>query len=192
MPSPSPSRLTQAQLQDKDLEMYLAVKRKALSRLEEALDQLERRGGDPLRGLAEIPVVEREAARALGYDPQRYAQVKEEVARLVAERSRREERARLEQELKKTQEELIHLREQTRDAAAREFLEAQLRVLERELARLDREEEQVEGGKEKEALLARFRVQMAQLDARQQRLERRIRQAWEMTRQRLPATPNAR
>lgn len=172
--------------------MYLAVKRKALSRLEEALDQLEKRGGDPLRELAEISVVEREAARALGFDAQRYAQVKEEVARLVAERSRREERIRLEQELKKSQEELVRLREQTQDAAAREFLEAQLRVLERELARLGREKQQVEGGKETEELLARFRVDMAQLDARQQRLERRIRQAWEATRQRLLATPNAR
>ncbi|MFN3412799.1 MAG: hypothetical protein ACK42L_01905 [Thermoanaerobaculum sp.] len=160
-----------------DMELYLAVKRKALSRLEEALDRLQTSGGDPVRELAELTLVEREAARALGADPQKFAWIQEAVSRLITLKGREEESQRLEQELQRNLEELEKLREHTKDPAAGQFLEAQVKALRGELAKLAAERRQLGGEQEQLQLLARFRLEMAQLQARQDRLARRIREA---------------
>lgn len=164
-------------LSPEDMAVYLAVKRKALSRLEEALDRLQASGGDPVRELGELTSAEREAARALGVDPSRYARIEAEVARVVAARGREEEIARLEQELKRNLEELERHTKNAQDPATRQFLEAQARSLQSELAELASERKQLGEEQEQLELLARFRVEMAQLQARQDRLARRIREA---------------
>lgn len=179
-PAPTPTAGEMAEslvLTPEDMELYVAVKRKALSRLEEALDRLQEVGGDPLRELGELTVAEREAARALGVDPQKFARVQEAVARLVAMKGREEETLRLEQELQRNLEELEKLAEHTKNPAARQFLEVQVRALRGELAKLAEERHQIGGEREQLQLLARFRVEMAQLQARQDRLTRRIREA---------------
>ncbi|MFZ5803609.1 MAG: hypothetical protein ACOY7U_02040 [Acidobacteriota bacterium] len=179
-PAPTPTAAEVAEgwvLTPEDMELYLAVKRKALSRLEEALDRLQTSGGDPVRELAELTVVEREAARALGADPQKFARIQEAVSRLVTLKGREEESLRLEQELQRNLEELEKLKENTKDPAASQFLEAQLKALRGELAKLATERRQMGGEQEQLQLLSRFRLEMAQLQARQDRLARRIREA---------------
>lgn len=179
-PAPTPTAGEVAEslaLTPEDMELYLAVKRKALSRLEEALDRLQAVGGDPLRELGELPAAEREAARALGADPQKFARIQEAVSRLITLKGREEETLRLEQELQRNLEELEKLAEHTRDPAARQFVEAQTKALRGELAKLAAERRQIGGEQEQLQLLARFRVEMAQLQARQDRLARRLREA---------------
>jgi chromosome segregation ATPase len=176
-------------LQTADLNMYLAVKRKALSRLEEALQRLEQERGDPLQKLAEISVAEREAAAALGFDPNHFARVSQEVGRLLALKGRHEESFRLQEELKKTREELARQERTTRDRAAKEFLQAQVRVLDRELVRLAEGQELSPQDEEGLQLLAQFRVEIAQLQARQERLQRRIREVWMANRKAPTPTP---
>lgn len=165
------------QLTPEDMTLYLAVKRKALSRLEEALDRLQASGGDPARELGELASAERDAARALGVEPSRYVRIQEEVARLVAVKGREEETARLEQELRRNLEELERHAENARDAATLQFLQAQMKALREELAKLATERRQLGEDQEQMQLLARFRVEMAQLQVRQDRLARRIREA---------------
>lgn len=179
-PAPTPTAGEAAEswaLTPEDMELYLAVKRKALSRLEEALDRLQAVGGDPLRELGELTTAEREAARALGVDPRKFTRIQEAVARLVTLQGRQEETLRLEQELQRNLQELEKLAEHTKDPAARQFLEAQTRALRGELAKLAVERRQIGGEQEQLKLLARFRVEMAQLQARQDRLARRLREA---------------
>lgn len=167
----------QFSLSAEDIELYLAVKRRALSRLEEALDRLQASGGDPARELGELAAAERDAARALGLDPARYGKIQEAVARLVVVRGRQEETARLEQELRRNLEELERHAENTRDQAARQFLQAQMRAVQEELAKLAAERRQLGSEEGQLQLLARYRVEMAQLQMRQERLTRRIRDA---------------
>ncbi len=179
-PAPTPTAGQGAEslvLTPEDMGLYLAVKRKALSRLEEALDRLQAVGGDPLRELGELTVAEREAARALGVDPQKFARMQQAVTHLLTLKARDEETLRLEQELQRNLEELEKLSEHTRDPAARQFLEAQKKALRGELAKLAVERRQIGGEGEQLQLLARFRVEMAQLQARQDRLARRLREA---------------
>lgn len=180
VPSPTPQGETVGEtltLTEEDMELYLAVKRKALSRLEEALDQLQARGGDPVRELAELAAAEREAARALGADPARFARIGEAVAKLLALKGRAEETARLEQELRRNLQEITRLAETTRDPAAREFMDAQAAALREELAKLAKEQQHLLVEDDKLGLLERYRVEMAQLQARQEKLARRIREA---------------
>jgi len=188
-PTPSPSAAAGVVLTPADVAMYLAVKRKALSRLEEALDRLERTGGDPLQELGELSRVEREAAQQLGFDPGHFGQVREQMSRLATLRAKQEQTIRLEEELARSKKELIRQREATRDRATREFLDAQIRTLDRELARLAAERSAK--GQEQEALavLGQFRVEMAQLEARQERLTRRIREVWVASRKRQGGAP---
>jgi len=188
-PAASPPAAEQALLAPADVEMYLAVKRKALSRLEETLDRLERTGGDPLQELGELSRLEREAAQALGFDPARFGKVRDEMARLAAAKAKREQAVRLEQELSRSREALVRQRDATRDRATKEFLEGQIRHLEKELGRLAAERSAK--GEEQEALavLAQFRVELAQLEARQERLTRRIREVWVASRKRQAAAP---
>lgn len=166
-----------------DMEAYLAVKRKALSRLEEALDLLERQGGNPIQELREMATYETEAAKALGFDPAYIAGVKEAVAALVALKSREEDALRVERELTRSREELRRQRELTKDQAARQFIDAQIQALGQELTKLAAERERFSfkvKGSEK-SLLSRYRVEMAQLQAREERVIRRLRQVWTLT-----------
>lgn len=180
-------------LREEDMEAYLAVKRKALSRLEEALDLLERQGGNPIQELREMAMYETEAAKALGFDPAYIAQVREAVAALVALKSREEDAFRLEQELIRSREELWQQRELTKDLAARQFIDAQIRALDRELTKMASERERFSTKASEKELLSRFRVEMAQLQAREERVTRRLREVWTRShRPRSPQQPSAR
>lgn len=180
-------------LREEDMEAYLAVKRKALSRLEEALDLLERQGGNPIQELREMAMYETEAAKALGFDPAYIAQVREAVAALVALKSREEDAFRLEQELIRSREELRQQRELTKDLAARQFIDAQIRALDRELTKMASERERFATKASEKELLSRFRVEMAQLQAREERVTRRLREVWTRShRPRSPQQPSAR
>jgi hypothetical protein len=65
--SPTAARaLDQEPLTPFDVQMFLAVRGRALQRLEDALTEVEQTGGDVLRHVQELTVAEREAARSLG------------------------------------------------------------------------------------------------------------------------------
>ncbi|MGQ9836083.1 MAG: hypothetical protein ACUVRQ_08935 [Thermoanaerobaculaceae bacterium] len=178
-------------LRGEDMEAYLAVKRKALSRLEQALDLLERQGGNPIQELREMATYETEAAKALGFDPAYIAGVREAVAALVALKGREEDLFRVEQELNRSREELRRQRELTKDLAARQFIDAQIQALDRELTKMASERERFSAKDSEKELLSRFRVELAQLQAREERVTRRLREVWtESQRPRSPRRPS--
>ncbi|MCS7182208.1 MAG: hypothetical protein NZ869_03775 [Thermoanaerobaculum sp.] len=160
------------------MEVYLAVKRKALGRLEEALDRWQNSPAAPTRELLELTVVEKDAAKALGIDPARYRAIQETVARLTALKGRQEDALRLERELRRSVEELRFQAQHTKDQATREFLQAQITSLQEALARLAEERTQQTADEASFVVLSRYRVEMAQLQARQDRVARRLREAW--------------
>lgn len=174
-PSPSavgsPQALTRA-----DLEALLAVRGKALQRLEESLEEVLRSGGDVGTRVKELSAAEREAAAALGVEWRRYVWVREEVARLMSLQRQEEDVALLRAELEKAQQELEQQLKVTRDRASREFLEAQRQTLERQHAKLVDPARTTPARAEAMELLASFRAELAVQQARQEKLQRRLRE----------------
>lgn len=174
-PSPAspgtPEALTRA-----DLEALLAVRGRALQRLEESLEDVLRSGGDVGTRVKELSAAEREAAAALGVEWRRYVWVREEVARLMTLQRQEEDVALLRAELEKAREELDQQLKVVRDRASREFLEAQRRTLERQHAKLVDPARTTPARAEAMELLASFRAELAVQQARQEKLQRRLRE----------------
>ncbi len=167
----SPEALTRA-----DLEALLAVRGRALQRLEDSLEDVLRTGGDVGIRVKELSAAEREAAAALGVEWRRYVWVREEVARLTTLQRQEEDVALLRAELEKALEELDRQLKVARDRASREFLEAQRRTLKRQHAKLADSARTTPARAEAMELLASFRAELAVQQSRQEKLQRRLRE----------------
>ncbi len=171
-PAPTPAlQLTRA-----DLEALLAVRGKALQRLEESLEDVLRSGGDVATKVKELSAAEREAAAALGVDWRRYVWVREEVARLMTLQRQDADVALLKAELERAQQELDEQLKMARDQASREFLEAQRRTLERQHAKLIESARSSPARVEAMVLLEAYRAELAVQQSRQEKLQRRLRE----------------
>jgi hypothetical protein len=154
--------------------MYLAVRGKALQKLEDALDEVEKTGGDVLTRVQELTVVERESARSLGVDWRRFTWVRDQVGRLLTTQRQREDERVLLAELGRAQQDLTAQLKVSRDAASRQFLEAQLRALDGQLEKLEGEQRLPTPRAEEMKLLESARAEIAILQGRQDRVQRRL------------------
>ncbi len=154
--------------------MFLAVRSKALQRLEDALAEVEANGGDVLARVQEITVAERDAARALGVEWRRFTWVRDQVGRLMTSQRQHEDQRLLAAELGKAKEDLGAQLAAARDAASRQFLEAQLKVVTEQLEKLNREREVAAPRAEELRVLESARAEIATLQGRQDKVQHRI------------------
>ncbi len=164
----------QAPLSAADVQMFLAVRGKALQKLEDALSGVEQSGGDVLAHVQEVTVAEREAARALGVEWRRFTWVRDQIGRLLTAQRQHEDQRLLLGELTRAKQDLAEQLAAARDPASRQFLEAQLKALTAQLEKLEREERvpAPEAGEMK--LLESARAEVATLQGRQDRVQHRI------------------
>jgi hypothetical protein len=157
-----------------DVQMFLAVRSKALQRLEDALTQVEQSGGDVLAHVQELTVAEREAARSLGVDWRRFTWVRDQVGRLLTTQRQREDQRVLLAELTRAKQDLSAQLGEARDPASRQFLEAQLKALNAQLEKLDKDQWLPTPRAEEMKLLESARAEIATLQGRQDRVQRRL------------------
>lgn len=157
-----------------DVQMFLAVRSKALQRLEDALTAVEASGGDVLTHVQELTVAEREAARSLGVEWRRFTWVRDQVGRLLTTQRQREDQRVLLAELTRAKQDLAAQLEVSRDAASRQFLEAQLKALEGQLEKLEGDQRLPTLRAEEVELLESVRAEVATLQGRQDRVQRRL------------------
>jgi hypothetical protein len=157
-----------------DVQMFLAVRSKALQRLEDALTQVEQSGGDVLAHVQELTVAEREAARSLGVDWRRFTWVRDQVGRLLTTQRQREDQRVLLAELTRAKQDLSAQLGVARDPASRQFLEAQLKALNAQLEKLDKDQWLPTPRAEEMKLLESARAEIATLQGRQDRVQRRL------------------
>jgi len=164
-----PGALTEA-----DVRMFLAVRSKALQRLEDALAEVEANGGDVLARVQEISVAERDAARALGVEWRRFTTVRDQIGRLLTSQRQHEDQRLLAAELTRAKDDLGTQLAAARDAASRQFLEAQLKVVADQLDRLNRERQVPAPRAEELRVLESARAEAALLQGRQDRIQHRV------------------
>ncbi|HVN31212.1 MAG TPA: hypothetical protein VMT45_04435 [Thermoanaerobaculaceae bacterium] len=164
----------EAPLTQFDVEMFLAVRGRALQRLEDALTEVEQSGGDILGRVQELTVAERDAARALGADWRRYTWVRDQVGRLLTSQRQREDQRVLAAELTRARQDLSAQLEVARDPASRQFLEAQLKALTVQVQNLEREQQVPPPQAEEARLLESARAEIATLQGRQDRVQHRL------------------
>jgi hypothetical protein len=173
--SPTAARgATEGPLTPLDVQTYLAVRGKALQKLEDALDGVERSGGDVLTHVQELTVAEREAARSLGVEWRRFTWVRDQVGRMLTTQRQREDQRVLLAELSRAKQDLAAQLRVSRDAASRQFLDAQLKALDGQLAKLDSEQHLPTPRAEEMKLLESARAEIAILQGRQDRVQRRL------------------
>jgi chromosome segregation ATPase len=173
--SPTVARAGQeAPLTAFDVQMFLAVRGRALQRLEDALNEVEASGGDILGRVQELTVAEREAARSLGVDWRRYTWVRDQIGRLMTSQRQREDQRVLGAELTRAKQDLSGQLEAARDPASRQFLEAQLKALTVQLDKLEREQQVPPQQAEEAKLLESSRAEIATLQGRQDRVQHRL------------------
>jgi len=173
--SPTVARAGQeAPLTEFDIQTFLAVRGRALQRLEDALTDVEQSGGDILGHVQELTVAEREAARALGADWRRYTWVRDQVGRLMTSQRQREDQRVLAAELTRARQDLSAQLEVARDPASRQFLEAQLKALTAQVENLEREQRVPPPQAEEARLLESARAEIATLQGRQDRVQHRL------------------
>ena len=174
-PSPTSARPAEpAPLSAADVQMFLAVRSKALQRLEDALAEVEANGGDVLAHVQEITVAEREAARALGVDWRHFTQVREQIGHLLTRKRQHEDQRLLGAELTRARDDLGAQLEAARDPAGRQFLEAQLKAISEQLDKLNREQQVPAPQAEEQRLLESARAEVATLQGRQDRVQHRV------------------
>ena len=157
-----------------DIQMFLAVRAKALQRLEDALAEVEDKGGDVLTRVQEITVVERDAARALGVEWRRFTLVGELIGRLMTSQRQHEDQRLLAAELARAKEDLKAQLDAAREPASRQFLDAQLKVVADQLEKLNREREIPAPRAEELRMLETARAEIATLQGRQDRVQHRL------------------
>lgn len=174
-PSPTAGRTEQqGPLTAADVQMFLAVRSKALQRLEDALADVEAKGGDVLAHVQELTVAEREAARALGVEWRRFTQVREQIGHLLTSQRQHEDQRLLGAELARAKEDLKAQFDAARDPASRQFLEAQLKVIGDQLDKLNRERQVPAPQAEEQRVLESARAEIATLQGRQDRVQHRL------------------
>lgn len=173
---PAASRALPAALSREQLDLYIAVRARALQRSEDTLARLERGEITPVAALEEIASADRRAAMLLGVPWRRYTLIREEVSRTISEQRRREDSRLLAMELERSLEELREQHRHARDAATREFVQAQILGLKLQLERLALEEELPPEEVAKREMLDQVRAELAMQAGRQERMQRRMRE----------------
>jgi TolA-binding protein len=158
-----------------DIEAYITVRNRALTRLEETLDEVRAGRADRLAAALELMPAERQAAGGLGVDWVRYTGTREQVARLRSRQRRSEDTQRLLLELRGARDDLASQLAIARDPASRQFLEAQLRTLAGQIGELESERELTPSEQSQLELLESYRAEVALLNGRQERIEREAR-----------------
>jgi hypothetical protein len=169
-----PKLASEGPLTEADLQAYLTVRSKALQKLEDALDEVEKSGGDVLAHVQELTVAERDAARSLGVEWRRFTWVRDQVGRLLTTQRQREDQRVLLAELTRAKQDLTAQLQISRDAASRQFLEAQLKVLDGQLEKIESEQHLPTPKAEEMKLLEAARAEIAILQGRQDRVQRRV------------------
>jgi len=157
-----------------DVQTFLAVRGRALQKLEDALADVEAGGGDVLAHVQELTVAEREAARSLGVDWRHYTWVRDQVGRLLTTQRQREDQRVLLAELTRARQDLAAQLRVSRDAASRQFLEAQIKALDSQLVKLEGAQALPTPRAEEMRLLESARAEIATLQGRQDRVQRRL------------------
>lgn len=181
-PTAAPVELTAA-----GIEAYIAVRNRALARLEETLADVEKGRMDQLATVLDVLPAERAAAAGLGVNWSSYVATRERAAQLRSRQRRSEDTQRLLLELRSARDDLASQLALARDPASRQFLEAQLRTLSRQITELESERELTASEQSQLVLLEAYRAEIALLNGRQERLEREARALV-----RPPGTPTAR
>jgi len=183
---PAPTTAATVELSAADIEAYIAVRNRALARLEETLTEVEKGRTDRLAAVLELLPAERQAAAGLGVDWSSYTATREQVARLRSRQRRSEDTQRLLLELRSARDDLASQLAIARDPASRQFLEAQLHTLAGQIADLEEARELTASEQSQLFLLEAYRAEIALLNGRQERVEREAR-----TLARPPGTPTA-
>ncbi|MBZ5589210.1 MAG: hypothetical protein LAO05_11675 [Acidobacteriia bacterium] len=191
-PSPTAARTgEQGPLTAADVQMFLAVRSKALQRLEDALADVEAKGGDVLAHVQELTVAEREAGRALGVEWRRFTQVREQIGHLLTSQRQHEDQRLLGAELTRAKEDLKAQLDAARDPASRQFLEAQLKVIGDQLDKLNRERQVPAPQAEEQRVLESARAEIATLQGRQDRAQHRLQELLQRAASATPGTTPA-
>jgi len=173
----SPSAAQEAEqrpLSAADVQMFLAVRGKALQKLEDALSAVEQSGGDVLAHVQEVTVAERDAARALGVEWRRFTWVRDQIGRLLTAQRQHEDQRLLLGELTRAKQDLTEQLAAARDPASRQFLEAQLKALTAQLEKLEHEERIPAPRAAEMKLLESARAEVATLQGRQDRIQHKL------------------
>ena len=156
------------------MQAFIAVRSKALQRLEDALAEVERSGGDVLGRVQELTVAEREAARSLGVEWRRFTWIRDEIGRLLTSQRQHEDQRVLDTELSRSREDLEAQLKSARDPATRQFLEPQLKVLSAQLGAVTRDRKLPGPEAEELRVLESARAEIATLQGRQDRVQHRL------------------
>jgi hypothetical protein len=154
--------------------MFVAVRARAMTRLETELDKAET-GGSALAHIAELSVAEQDAVGALGFDWRRYRWAREEIARLLSAQRQREDAQMLTIELSHARDDLAAQLQVARDPASRQFLEAQIGSLTVQLGKLAGGTQLRESDTHGLELIARARADLAVQQGRHERIQKRLR-----------------
>lgn len=188
-PSPEMRRL-----QPRDVRLYVAVRERALERMERTIDGLPSVPDEAaVARFEDLTGAERAAVDSLGVRWGDYLWVRERIARLITTQRQREDARILSLELSRTRKDLADQLGQARDEASRQFLNAQIQSLDSRLAELEAGK-RVPGDEARElSLIEDERADLATLQGREDRLEKRIRDLLRAARAaRVPTTPPAR
>jgi chromosome segregation ATPase len=157
-----------------DVQMFLAVRGRALQRLEDALTEVEGSGGDVLAHVQELTVAEREAARSLGVEWRRFTWVRDQVGRLMTSQRQHEDQRVLAAELTRARQDLSAQLAAARDPASRQFLDAQVKALSVQMEKLNRDQHLPAPRAEEAKVLESVRAEIATLQGRQDKVQRRL------------------
>ncbi len=174
--APRPTATAVVTLSAPDVRAYVAVRGRALQKVEERVAAEEARGSGPAASLPDLAEAEREAAAALGVEHGRYVWARERTARVLAMQRLAEDRRLLIGELTRTQVDLLNQLGQTSDPASREFLQAQVGSIEAQVARLRKELAGEPGVEAEVALIEAVRVDLALLHSREEKVQEKLRQ----------------
>ncbi len=175
--SPAPTAVRangESPLTAADVQAFIAVRARALQRLETALADVESKGGDVLAHVQELSVAERDAARALGVDWRRFTWVRDQIGRLLTSQRQQEDQRLLQAELTRSKDDLETQLKVAGDTATRQFLEAQLKALSTQLDRLDRDRQVPAPQVQEMKVLESARAEIATLQGRQDKIQHRL------------------
>jgi hypothetical protein len=188
-PAPTPTASGAGETLTKaDMEMFLAVRGKALTRVEDEVAEVERQGGGGLLAkVVELSTAEQDAAASLGFNWQRYRWVREEIASRLAAQRRHEDTELLHLELSHARDDLMAQAKLAKDPASKQFLEAQIAGLNAQIEKLTTDRPPTASEAHSLEMIASVRAELAVQQGRQDRIQRRLREL--MQRQRAAGAP---
>ena len=191
-PAPTAARASgESPLTAADVQAFVAVRARALQRLETALADVESKGGDVLAHVQELSVAERDAARALGVDWRRFTWVRDQIGRLLTSQRQQEDQRLLQAELRRSKDDLEAQLKAAGDAATRQFLEAQIKALSVQLDRLERDRQIPAPQVQEMRVLESARAEIATLQGRQDKIQHRLQEILQRTANGTGAAPTA-